>query len=185
MRRRYYTPIDRDALKRAFAKLRKVGFIARMNFSCCNGCAASEIGGDPKNAGKPCVYYNRQAEEGAWGDRPGCLWLQHGTVNYYDHAAKTESHPREEERDKVVAKTIIAALVAEGLTVEWDGDLDQCILVKPHDMAEVDAYNALVDADDEQRRLVQRLEWNVSPETREKMFADRRRGMQGGELQPV
>lgn len=58
----------RDAIRTAFAALRKQGYIARMNFMCCGGCAVDALArlievrdGDPATA--KVVYYHRQDAE--------------------------------------------------------------------------------------------------------------------------
>lgn len=64
MRRHYRRDVNPDTtpIRDAFAELRKHGYVARMNFSCCGGCASYEIGQSKKYQGK-CVYYHRQAAE--------------------------------------------------------------------------------------------------------------------------
>lgn len=49
----------RKRLRKMFTKLRKNGFMARMNFMCCQSCAWNEIGQtDP--ASKNVVFYHKQ-----------------------------------------------------------------------------------------------------------------------------
>jgi hypothetical protein len=43
----------------AFKTLRKQGYTARQNFSCCSSCAWYELGEQGKN--EKVVFYNRQA----------------------------------------------------------------------------------------------------------------------------
>lgn len=49
----------RGAIKKAFSSLRKNGFFARMNFSCCCSCASCEIPKGQENY----VFYHRQGNE--------------------------------------------------------------------------------------------------------------------------
>lgn len=54
---------DKAALTQAFKLLRKQGYTARQNFSCCSGCAWSEL--IQVDKGSLCVFYNRQSDD-AW-----------------------------------------------------------------------------------------------------------------------
>jgi len=58
----------KEAIRAAFTALRKQGYVTRMNFMCCGGCACAAIGdlvtergGDPDTA--KAVYYHRQDAE--------------------------------------------------------------------------------------------------------------------------
>ena len=50
--------MDKTLLNKAFRELRKNGFIARQNFSCCQSCGSYEI--VHEHPGKPYVFYHRQ-----------------------------------------------------------------------------------------------------------------------------
>jgi len=50
---------SRSDLKKSFAQLRKKGYIAKMNFNCCNTCAWAEIGDNYPDVDK-VVFYHKQ-----------------------------------------------------------------------------------------------------------------------------
>lgn len=63
-----YTPTfeDKEKLNELFKALRKAGYIARQNFSCCGSCASYELGEILKKKGRTdekAVYYHRQDAE--------------------------------------------------------------------------------------------------------------------------
>jgi hypothetical protein len=66
MRRFYRRPVltsdNMNALRDAFKALRKAGYNARMNFSCCGSCGWYELGQSKKGADK-VVFYHRQGAE--------------------------------------------------------------------------------------------------------------------------
>tara|TARA_R100000655_G_scaffold65695_1_gene104116 strand:+ start:1141 stop:1494 length:354 start_codon:yes stop_codon:yes gene_type:complete len=63
-------------IKNAFAKLRKLGWVARMNFSCCGSCGCMELEDKYKlKDGDKFVFYHRQGADNlkAWG-RVNLIW---------------------------------------------------------------------------------------------------------------
>lgn len=52
---------DRQMVREAFAELRRQGYTAKMNFSCCSSCAWYEL----SEAGKAdkAVFFNRQSND--------------------------------------------------------------------------------------------------------------------------
>lgn len=93
-------------IARAFAALRREGFIARRNFKDCQACAwaaVTEQYGSPDNV----VFYTQQDDASMASD--GSTFL-----SWRGNAQK-----------------IVEALEAVGLTVKWDRSEDQRILVSP------------------------------------------------------
>jgi hypothetical protein len=56
----------KEQLNNLFKELRKAGYIAKQNFSCCTGCACYELGeyfskkGIPEGKERKSVYYHHQ-----------------------------------------------------------------------------------------------------------------------------
>jgi len=48
---------DKEKIKKAFVHLRNVGYFARMNFMCCQGCGWAAV---PKGKKKKVVFYHKQ-----------------------------------------------------------------------------------------------------------------------------
>lgn len=104
---------DRDRIRSAFRRLRSRGFVARMNFSCCSGCACAELEHLGVKAGDDVAYYHEQDAEafddrGMIAERGGSLMIRHSGDTY----------------------AIVGALSWAGLHVEWDGDTATCIEVR-------------------------------------------------------
>lgn len=105
----------RIKLTEAFHQLRKMGFLARQNFRCCQSCASYELGEiassmtdfkKSKYAGT--VFYHHQDNTGF--NECGKMYLAFG--HYFDEDdASTESAGRK----------ILDVLKENGLNVEWDG----------------------------------------------------------------
>jgi hypothetical protein len=124
-------------LNQAFALLRKQGFIARQNFSCCQSCAGCEIankvsanldkGMDPK-AFKGCVFYTKQDGEALkpYGrhnqDRFTHMYLSYGPVD-------TDKHGSQGLNSKEVGQALLQVLTSVGIEVEWDGNENTRIAV--------------------------------------------------------
>jgi len=111
---------DCDRIDRAFAALEAKGIVARQNFTCCQTCGNAEIGEEIEEFAKTIepkgyTYYHMQDTEGACED--GSLYLAYGTVGGTDEDAVA------------VGNTIRDTLVENGLTVEWDGQLDKRICI--------------------------------------------------------
>jgi hypothetical protein len=106
----------RAALKTIFAKLRKDNLICRMNYLCCMSCASYDLSEkvDNKNA-DGAVYFHRQDNDNF--NETGRLHLRYFT--------RTDSGDC-----KALAEKVVAALKAENLPVEWDGDPTRTILIK-------------------------------------------------------
>ncbi|QFQ96733.1 hypothetical protein F9278_11420 [Streptomyces phaeolivaceus] len=111
---------DPERLTRAFETLRAAhGITARENFTCCRNCGTTEIGaeGPPDAAG--FVFFHSQCTEGAAAGH-GLALLYGG----FDGSAETTA---------AVGRQVVAALAAEGLSTEWDGDPSTVLTVTPLD----------------------------------------------------
>jgi len=107
----------RALVKKAYAKLRKNGFIARGNFSWCSNCAGYELAGMCEKRGRSkVVYWHRQDED--WFRKSGSLTLRYGWMDGTD------------EQYVQVGQEVVEALKAEGLEVEWSGSANEVIFVK-------------------------------------------------------
>lgn len=127
----------KELLNQAFKKLRALGFVARQNFSCCNGCAGAEIAGDVAALSEGrrahvagAVFYTRQDTDCMY-DRRGAFrgtWVTYGPVTC--SKVGTFGLPAAE-----VGKAVAEALREVGLGVEWDGDPATRIWVGPPEPA--------------------------------------------------
>lgn len=107
----------RPKVARAFKVLRKGNLICRMGFSCCMGCACAELEPMVKaRKARGAVYFHKQDDAGF---RKGeDLYVRYSVAN--DDA----------EDWKALGTEVKAALEAEGLVVEWNGDVNTAICVK-------------------------------------------------------
>jgi hypothetical protein len=108
MRRRYRyinepDPKFKSALTEAFKKLRRYGYFARQNFTCCQSCGWAEV---PDAKSERAVFYHRQDTEGMLRGR-GCMLAWSGD-----------------------GEEIVAVLREVGIEVEWDGTANTRILAK-------------------------------------------------------
>jgi len=106
----------RIKLNNVFKAVRKQGFVARQNFSCCGGCASYELGQylkeHPDNRG--AIYYHRQDAERI----NDTLQVYIGFV-----VAQPDGVSDEQQDAEAVAlgQLIVDSARAAGLFVEWDG----------------------------------------------------------------
>jgi hypothetical protein len=119
---------NRQRLDSAFRALRKLGYIARRNFSCCGGCASYELGTmlDEDESKIGAVYYHQQDAE----------HLQRGAESVYLGYGGRSKVDGEEVSDRLqdvvgrmVGRDIVATLHAYGLSSEWDGEVSTRIKV--------------------------------------------------------
>jgi hypothetical protein len=115
--------IRKRALK-AFAELRKSGYVARANFSCCGTCATSEladyVNGVFKRLGKKipgAVYWHHQDNERLLRD--GRFYVGFGS--YGEEVGNS---------DVQIGKDLVAALKKNGLIIEWNGRAETRVYVK-------------------------------------------------------
>lgn len=112
MSERYDPQEVRPRVARAFANLRRDGFIALMNHLCCQGCACYDIservkkaGGDPDTA--HYAFFHNQDNDCLRDGRP--FYIAHGGGD---------------------SGQIVQRLEEQGLEVEWDGSDRTRICVK-------------------------------------------------------
>lgn len=120
----------KEELTRAFNALKKMGYIAKKNFSCCQSCAGYEIASTlgetiKKDSGKKskvrgCVFYHHQDNAALKGS--GELMLAYGVLGV--DGVGDVGIPTVEQ-----GKEIVRALEQEGCRVEWDGTEDTRICV--------------------------------------------------------
>ncbi|MDX3689248.1 hypothetical protein PV726_02635 [Streptomyces europaeiscabiei] len=109
---------DPERITRAFESLGAAhGITARENFSCCRNCGTTEIGAEGAPDARGFVFFHSQCTEGAAAGY-GLTLLYGG----FDDDAETTT---------AVGQQVVAALAAEGLSTEWDGDPTKAITVTP------------------------------------------------------
>ena len=118
----------RQAIKDAFQELRtKHGFVARMNFMCCQGCAWSQIGNDLAKKGlsdedqqkQNTIFFHQQGNESfrprnSWSNSVGDVLNEE---LYLYHSGN--------------AQLAIDVLCSHGLDASWNGDAGEAIVVTP------------------------------------------------------
>jgi len=108
--------LKEDVIKPAFKALRLKDYICRMNFSCCGGCASSELYQMAKERGKEgIVFWHRQDEETMVRDRT--LYLGYGSMN--DSAVSS----RDVGNHIVEAFQLYIDQSNLPIQVDWDGNL--------------------------------------------------------------
>ncbi|GEM_PF-2314880 len=105
----------RSAVGKAFAALRKEGFIARVNFSCCTGCASYELSEMARNRRKNRAVFWHPQDNQSFRD------------GYPLHIRYFYLAPEGNERDTTAEETAVgeqvaAAMKEQHLQIEWDGD---------------------------------------------------------------
>ncbi|GHF46460.1 hypothetical protein GCM10010218_29670 [Streptomyces mashuensis] len=108
---------DPDRVHRAFTALESTGVTARENFTCCSTCGHAEIAESGAPDARGFVFFHHQSTD--------AVAAGHGlTLHYggFDDSPETTT---------AVGHEVVAALRAEGLTVEWDGDARKAITVAP------------------------------------------------------
>ncbi len=105
----------RNTVGKAFAVLRKQDFIARVNFSCCTGCASYELSEMARSRKKDrAVFWHRQDDESFREGYP--LHIRY----FYLAPEGNESDTTAEET--AVGEQVVAALKEQHLQIKWDGD---------------------------------------------------------------
>ena len=106
---------DSDRLSNAFRNLDASGIVAREDFTCCQNCGTTEIGGEVVDveACRGYVFYHGQDADRAVAG--GGIWLSYGLF--------------ERETTPEIGEEVCAALRAEGFEVDWDGSPDKRIRV--------------------------------------------------------
>ncbi|ARF80660.1 DUF6891 domain-containing protein [Kitasatospora aureofaciens] len=131
---------DVDRLMDAFDLLEDQGIVAAMDFTCCAGCGYAEIGGEADEDSRGFVFFHQQDTEAAAAGRG--LMLRYGAFSTgeapggeTDGESDAESDAESEEaagrRTAEIGRTVVAALEAVGLPVEWNGSPRTAIRVAP------------------------------------------------------
>lgn len=106
-----------NSLSKAFAELRKNGLVARQNFTCCQSCGNysgwEEVKGSKKMG---LVFYHRQDKENLQKDRYVYL-----AYSGWDEPGKSTT--------KEVGNLVVETMKNNGLSVEWNGDVNTRIKV--------------------------------------------------------
>jgi len=108
----------RERLAKAFESLEKDGFIARMDWKCCQTCGWSAIADEVERADYPvkgAVFLHSQDADDLL--ERGRVYLSYGSIN------------GDEEEDRKVGAIVCSSLKENGLDFEWNGDPSKRILV--------------------------------------------------------
>lgn len=125
-------------LAEAFKELRKRGYLARMNFSCCQGCAGYELttyavelistGKRTKESIRGCVFFHAQDNDGR--RERGEFYLAHGPMNSREYGTIGIDSVE-------IGKEVCEVLAEFGVKTEWDGDPNTRIWVRENPRKEV------------------------------------------------
>ena len=122
-----------NAVKRAFASLRKQNVIARMNHKCCMSCALADLGPRVDEEKKDGVaYFHGQDYQGYYEKLDGCDFRRARERKHEPRHALPIRYASAEETDKAMVEfghRVVAALKAEGLDTDWDGDPGKVIYI--------------------------------------------------------
>ena len=128
-------------LQAAFKSLRLMGFIARANYLCCQGCAECAIantvteridGGEDQSEIIGSVFYHGQDNE----------QLQFGNDFYLAFGSvHTDKYGQIGLNTKVVGRIVRETLLAHGVKTEWDGSPSTRIKVKFNSIKKVSNGN--------------------------------------------
>ncbi|MHC1572795.1 MAG: DUF6891 domain-containing protein [Methanosarcinales archaeon] len=102
----------RDQMIQVLKKLRRQGFIARANFSCCSSCASHELSslGKERLLLKAVYWHGQDQDRGVWD----------GSIRYF--------HLENDDPQKV-GQEIAATLDKFGLAYDWNGESNKIIKV--------------------------------------------------------
>lgn len=113
----------RNEIKEVFRELRHLGYLARMNFWCCQTCAGYALGEvwDKKPTKKGAIYFHKQNEERYW---------EQGVLDIHYFGGRTGDDAEEASRKtKEVGEAIVDLLVKRGVTYRWNGSSNKTIEV--------------------------------------------------------
>jgi len=115
--------VVKENLKLLFKDLRKQGFVAKMNFSCCSGCGSYECKElATKQKKNKIVFYHRQGEDGL---------KSQGNVYLHYFSPSDEFTAENPDWDKNIGYEIVETSKRyPRIVAEWDGNPDKCILIK-------------------------------------------------------
>jgi len=123
-RQRIHPDFDvvKENLKLLFKDLRKHGYVAKVNFSCCSSCGSYECRELAiKQKKNKVVFYHKQGEEGL--RNKGDVYLHHFTLVDDDNL--------QDISDKNSADLIVEITKNyPAIVAEWDGNINKCILIK-------------------------------------------------------
>jgi hypothetical protein len=136
---RRYADFDGTKLNEVFKRFRKAGLVARQNFSCCSGCAGSEIADDlgkklsrirnswgqgkfeqARDKVKGCVFFHRQDTQSL--KETGQVHLAYGSVDSQE--VGEIGIPTVE-----VGQLIVRILDELNVRCEWNGEGNSRIVV--------------------------------------------------------
>lgn len=107
-------------LEKAFEALERLGFVARMNFSCCSSCAIHELAQEGVEQEDPFVFFHMQDAQNLY-DTGKCFLAWGSTVEH--------------------GQTIVEALKAHGVNVSWCGQKTRRIFITIDPDTVPDEYN--------------------------------------------
>jgi len=102
-------------LAKAFKELRKNGFLARMNFSCCQSCASVDLE-DVGNVGQYVFFHKQDAEQRKAG------------VGFYLAFGNLQN----DKLDTEAGQDICDMLEKFGVEYQWNGRATTRILIRPN-----------------------------------------------------
>lgn len=129
-------PSDSDRLASAFEVLRHDGFVAEMDFTCCQNCGHAEIGQQRSAGAYSYVFFHQQDSDGladgaplhlAYSffedhpDAPSPELRDRAQADPPDPAAKAAYYDAYDELEVRVGRRVVEVLRTNGLQVEWDG----------------------------------------------------------------
>lgn len=119
--------IVKEGIKNLFKDLRRKGFVARLNFTCCGSCGAYEGRSIALAQEKTkLVFYHRQGED--YLKSTGRVHLHYHPIVKDD---ETITDPVLDQTCKQVGDEIVALIANHPtITYEWKGTADDCILIK-------------------------------------------------------
>ena len=126
--------IDQDKITSAFKTFRQKAkehlggkVYARQAFMCCSGCASSALTTEIKNFNAKglakaigAIWYHKQDAHGM--NQGNDLYIGYG-------AAEAVGDCSRDLMTKRIGEILVACLEAEGLEVEWDGDIRSRVMV--------------------------------------------------------
>lgn len=110
-----------------FADLRKDGFLARMNFSCCSNCGLYELeamADERTEKGKKvqgAIFWHRQDEQRLQDGGPLCI--RYFQVESDKHGLLGDFSTQE------IGALIVSKLREKGIALDWDGNPNRTINV--------------------------------------------------------
>lgn len=122
------TSLDTSAaISSAFARLRQQGIMAKRHYLCCPTCAFADAHEKMRDH-VGVAFIHEQGEDALKQYDRAYIHFARNTKLDAGVAALTGGEPPE-EGDVIVAEVIVNALVAAGLTVEWNGTRERSICV--------------------------------------------------------